>query len=61
MNFLVCLLGLLAERCSKTSAKFLCCSCCAMVVILIYVKIVATLPGLPYMSFIKETSEIYER
>ena len=48
--FLVCLLGLIAEGCSKTSANFLCCSYCTLVVILIYVKIVTTLPGLPYFS-----------
>ena len=47
--FLVCLLGLSAEGCSKTSANFLCCSYCTLVVMLIYVKIVTTLPGLPYI------------
>jgi len=61
MNFLVCLVGLLAKGCSNTSANFLCCSYCALVVIPIYVKIVSTLPGLPYfpryvyIHLIKET------
>jgi len=32
---LICLLGLLAEGCSKTSANFICCSYCTLVVILI--------------------------
>jgi len=48
MNFLVCLLGSLAEGCSKTSANFLCCSYRTLVVISISVKIVTILPGLPY-------------
>jgi len=43
---MVCLLDLLAEEYSKTSANFLRCSYCTLVVILILVKIVTTLPGL---------------
>jgi len=52
MNFFgwfVCLFGLLAEWSSKTSANFRCCSYCALVIILICVKIVTTLPGLLYL------------
>jgi len=47
-------LGLLAEGCSKTSGNFLCCSYCTLVVILIYVKIVTTLPGLPRIPLAKD-------
>ena len=46
-------MGLLPEGCSKTSANSLCCSYCTLVVTLILVKIVTTLPGLPYFRRLK--------